>query len=151
MNASEMILGELQAAADRAAAAEAAFGREAARRRELLEKERSAAFRRLDVLTGLMTAVATTDKEDEAVSRGQALLREELGWDTDSELRREVLERFATIVKAAFTAGGSEGQSAVDELRSCLFDFETWYAEARGTSFWTLFDQYMPQTPVVDF
>jgi len=39
---------------------------------------------------------------------------------------------------------------AVDVI-ALLATFEAWYAAAHRTPFWDLFDQPMPETPLVDF
>ena len=37
------------------------------------------------------------------------------------------------------------------DVLATLTEFETWYAGKHGTPFWILFENHMPETPVVDF
>jgi hypothetical protein len=37
------------------------------------------------------------------------------------------------------------------DVIDALTEFERWYAETHPKPFWVLFENYMPETPVVDF
>lgn len=50
-----------------------------------------------------------------------------------------------------FRTQGSQDSEVMGLARKALADFEGWYAETRGSSFWTLFEQQKPDTPRVDF
>jgi hypothetical protein len=39
----------------------------------------------------------------------------------------------------------------VEDVRQALADFEDWYQATYRTPFWSLFEHYMTETPVVDF
>jgi hypothetical protein len=138
----------LETSAAEAAAAEAEARREAQRRLASLETARAFAFRRLNLMRAVTGAVAVAETEDIAVASALAVLREKLGWHTDSEARQEVLSRFVSVVRAVRT-----GRDAVSEpdVAGALADFETWYADAHPVPFWELFEHPIPDTPVVDF
>ena len=145
------ILDAVEGVARNAGAAETAFRREAAERIKVLERERSHAFRRLNLLRPIAEAVAPAESEEMAVAGGQAILRAKLGWSNDSEARSAILTRFATVVKGVFATlhPGPEGE--LIDILALLGAFEAWYEEVHGASFWNLFDQPMQETPVVDF
>jgi hypothetical protein len=153
MTALTPILDALEAAARSAGAAETAFRRETAERIKVLERERSHAFRRVNLLRPIAEAVARAESEEMAVAGGQAILRAKLGWSNDSEARSAILTRFAMVVKGMFATlhPRSEGEAEPADILALLDAFEAWYEEAHRTSFWSLFDQPMQETPVVDF
>ena len=145
------LLERLQAAASDAAAAETAYRREAAARIRALERERSFAFRRVNLIKPIADAVARADSEEMAVGAGQAILRAKLGWSGDSEARSAVLTEFAKVAKALFAALHPRDDQPPADVLTPLKDFESWYEAKHGVPFWDLFDQPMPETPLVDF
>lgn len=153
MTALTPILDALEAAARHAGAAETTFRREAGERIRTLERERSHAFRRVNLLRPIAEAVAGAESEEMAVAGSQAILRAKLGWSNDSEARSAILTRFATVVKGMFATlhPRSEGEAEPADILALLGAFEAWYEEAHHASFWNLFDQPMQETPVVDF
>jgi hypothetical protein len=141
----------LQGAASDAASAEAAYRREAAGRIKQLERERSFAFRRVNLMKPIADAAARAESEEMVVGGSQAILRAKLGWSSDSEARSATLTEFAKVARALFAnLHPVEGQPPADAL-ALLKDFESWYEATHRTSFWDLFDQPMPETPLVDF
>jgi hypothetical protein len=145
-------LDTLKAAADGAAAAENAFRRDAAERIKTLERERVFAFRRLNLMCSIAERVRVAEDSELAVASSVAMLRARLGWAGDSEAHSAVLSRFAPVAEAVFARLASPDEEApnADVIKS-LAEFERWYAESHATSFWVLFDQYVTETPVVDF
>src|SRR4029434_9489319 len=91
MTALATILDALEASARGAGAAETTFRREAAERIKTLERERSHAFRRVNLLRRIVEAVACAESEEMAVAGSQAILRAKLGWSDDSEARSAIL------------------------------------------------------------
>jgi hypothetical protein len=144
-------LDALKAAADEAEVAEKQFRREAAQRIAGLERERSFAFRRLNLMRAVAAAVAETEEEEVAVANAVAVLREKLGWVTPSEAREEVLSRFAAIGAAAFRSEETSELASAPSVQEALADFEKWYASCHPAPFLALFEQYIPDTPRVDF
>jgi len=145
-------LDGLKLAADRAAAAETEFRRGVAQRIAGFERERSFAYRRLNLMRKLLGAIGDAKSEEEALPQAAAMLRDALGWSSDSEARQAVLDRFLPVTRALLR---SLGVDSTDEAETspadALADFEAWYAETHPGPFWALFDQYMPETPLVDF
>jgi hypothetical protein len=151
-------LDTLQFAAEHATAAETEFRREIAQRAKTLEVARSSAFRRLNLMRAIAEAVAHAESEEVAVAGATAVLRTKLGWWSDSEARDAVLSRFAPVAEAVFANMSPEalafaegGEAERPDVVGTLAEFERWYAETHPNSFWVLFENYMPETPVVDF
>src|SRR5262245_24835053 len=150
------VLETLKLAADRASAAEGAFHRELADRIKKLEQERAFAFRRLNLMRLVVEAAAVAEEPALAVASSLALLRSELGWESDSESRSVVLSRFAPVAEAVFASVTPPNEDAArtpatdaDVIKS-LEEFERWYAASHPTPFWALFEQYRPEMPLVE-
>jgi hypothetical protein len=142
----------LKAAADTASAAEATFRQQAAQRIAALDRERAFAFRRLNLMRAIADAIVEAETEEQAVANALATLRAKLDWSNDSEARTLVLSRFLPVAQAVFAnLMTSENDAAVPDVAQALVEFENWYAQTRGTPFWSLFDHYRSETPVVDF
>ena len=153
MGPAQSYLDALKLAAERCAEAEDKFRREIAERTRQLEKERSFAFRRLNLMKEISAAVAGAESEEIAIAAATAALRAKLGWVSDSEARTQVVSSFAPVAQAVFASlAPSEGddEAKPDVIRS-LAEFEAWYEETHPHPFWFLFENYMPETPVVDF
>jgi hypothetical protein len=145
-------LGTLKAAAEAAEAAESTFRREFTERVKLIERDRAFAFRRLNLMRAIAAAIASAEGEDIAVACALAVLRAKLGWYSDSEARDAVLSRFAAVAKAAYASlAPAETETPRAGVIEELKGFEAWYVATHPAPFWALFEQYMPETPVVDF
>ena len=155
MIASASFLDTLQVAANGAAQAENAFRREIAERTKALERERAFAFRRLNLMRAIAEAIATAEDSKLAVACSLGVLRTKLGWTSDSEARDAVLSHFAPVAEAVFATLAPphppDQEAPKADVIQSLAEFERWYAEDHTTSFWALFDQYVMETPVVDF
>jgi hypothetical protein len=150
--AQAQFLRALQAAAEGAAEAEAEFRREANQRLVTLEAARAFAYRRHNLMKAVADAAAGPGSEEIAVSRALAVLRAKLGWHGDSEARSEVISRFATVARAvAGSLSACEDGGPEPDVMSALAEFEAWYAENHPGPFWALFEQHLPETPLVDF
>jgi hypothetical protein len=148
------LLDTLKAVAERAGETEKAYRRETVQRIAALERERTFAFRRLNFMRAVIAAVAGAETEEEATTRAAAALCDQIGWDGVSEARTAVLDQFATVTKAISAdldqeAEQSRGDGAA--VLAALGAFEAWYGATHTGPFWALFDQYVPQTSVVDF
>ncbi|NNM72440.1 hypothetical protein [Enterovirga aerilata] len=137
-------------AATGANGAEAALREDFARRIAALAEERAFAFRRLNLLTAITDSVTRADDEDMAAVYGLSHLRHRLGWSETEGVRDEVLERFAPVCRALHAASRPEPDPEADPGAE-LARFEAWYRERVGSSFWVLFENPMPETPLVDF
>ena len=153
MKPTPSFLDELKLATDRTATAEADFRREIAERIKALENERAFAFRRLNLMRAIAEVVAGAEGEEIAVAAATAVLRAKLGWSTDSEARDTVISRFAPVAQAMFAslAPSDDEDAPKPDVIASLADFERWYAENYPAPFWILFENYMQETPVVDF
>ncbi len=158
MKPTPSFLDDLKLAANRATVAEDDIRREVARRIKVLEVERAFAFRRLNLMRAIADVVAGAEGEEIAVAAATAVLRTKLGWSDDSEARDEVVSRFAPVAQAIFASLSPEDVAASDakaapapDVIGTLAEFERWYTEAHPVPFWVLFENYMPETPVVDF
>lgn len=142
----------LQADAERAAAAEASFRRESAQRIAGLARERSFAFRKLNLVRAIAEAVANAETEDAVPALAGAMLRHEFGWSGDSDAQKTVLEHFVPVARAIFRSLDPQApESGCADVLAALTAFEAWYADTHTGPLWALFDHYVPETPVVDF
>lgn len=146
-------LDALKAAANAAEKAEDDFRREIAERAKALDRERAFAHRRLNFMRTIADAVATAESEEIAVAVASAAMQAKLGWASDSEARSEVLTRFAPVAQQVFASlAPSEDEDAPrPDVVAALAEFEAWYRATHPNPFWSLFEHYMPETPVVDF
>lgn len=136
----------LEAAAVAAQDHEKRFRAEAAREIERLERERVFAFRRIRLAKLLAAAAPAGASADDAIAAGRRAVGEEFGWDTEGERHKAVLDRVGDLHRALLDApaGGQPPTAA-------LAAFESWYQGHAGQSFYALFDQYVPEAPLVDF
>jgi hypothetical protein len=145
-------LDALAHAADAAEKAEAAFRREIAARVKALEQERAFAFRRLNFMRAIGVVIAEAEDEEMAVANALGVVRDRLGWASDSEARGETLTHFAPVARAAFLSlAPPEAEAEPADVGAALAAFESWYASTHPQPFWVLFETYMPETPRVDF
>ncbi|HEV8389794.1 MAG TPA: hypothetical protein VGQ35_08115 [Dongiaceae bacterium] len=151
MSPSAPFLDSLEAAAGGASAAESAFRKEAAERIRTLERERSFAFRRLSVMRPIADAAGRAESEELSVAGSLAILRAKLGWASDSEARAAVLAQFVPVAQGVFASLRPRPEAPAPDVLALLAAFEAWYEATHRVSFWILFDQPMPETPLVDF
>ena len=146
-------LDALKLSADQSAIAENEFRSQIAARIKELEKQRSFAFRRLNLMKEVSSVIASAESEEIAVAAATAVLRAKLGWADDSDARIAVVSSFAPVAQAMFASLApveSEDEEKPDVIRT-LAEFEAWYEASHQSPFWVLFENYMPETPVVDF
>jgi hypothetical protein len=151
--AAHAIVAQLEAAAKAAQQAEDALRKRMVEEVARLERERAFAYRRLNLMRAVADAVARAESQDAAVANGLAAVRNELGWDGESETRTETLDRFAAVIRATFARLGSEtaeAETPAADPVDALSDFEAWYAARFERPFWVLFDQYVPELPLVE-
>ena len=87
-----------------------------------------------------------------AVANALSVVRDKLGWASDSEARSETLTHFASVARAAFLSlAPPEAEADRVDVAEALAAFESWYAATHPQPFWVLFETYMPETPRVDF
>jgi hypothetical protein len=142
--AAAVYVDRLRAQAEAAAATETAWRKEAATRTEQLARKRAEAFRRWNVLRDMGEAMRGVADRDHAVGAGIANVRERLGWPSvPSDSQQEVLTALRPVALAMLEPEGDVGGSVTT--------FEDWFLTRTGRGFWTLLDQPVVDTPVVDF
>lgn len=153
MTPAPSFLDALKLAAECAEQAESDFRREIAERTKTLERERAFSYRRLNFMRAIAEAVAAAEAEEVAVAAATGIMRAKLGWSSDSDARSEVLSRFAPVAQQVFAslAPAGEKDTPPPDVMAALAVFEAWYRDTHPNPFWVLFENYMPETPVVDF
>lgn len=153
MKPSALFLDTLALAASRSAQTESDIRREWAERIKTLERERAFAHRRLNFMRAIAEAVATAESEEIAVAAATAAMRAKLGWWDESEARTDVLSRFVPVAQQVFSglAPVVDEKAPPPDVLGALAAFETWYRETHPHPFWMLFENEMPETPLVDF
>jgi len=153
MDPAASFIDVLKRSADQSSVAEDEFRRGIAERMKELEKQRSFAFRRLHLMKEVAGVITQAESEEIAIAGATVVLRAKLGWVNDSEARSEVLSRFAPVAQAMFASlvpSADDNEEKPDVIET-LGEFEAWYAATHPNPFWILFENYMPETPVVDF
>jgi hypothetical protein len=147
----QALLATFEAAAAAAGETETAVRKRAYAEIGAAERERAFAYRRLNLMRTLARAIDGA-AEEEAVGRGLAAVRAELGWNDDSETRTETLARLALVVGAAFAslAPAERREPPAPDVAGALADFEAWYERTYGRSFWVLFEQQIEELPLVE-
>lgn len=153
MKPSAPFLDTLALAASRSAQAESDIRREWAERIKTLERERAFAHRRLNFMRAIAEAVATAESEEIAIAAAMAAMRAKLGWWDESEARTDVLSRFVPVAQQVFAglAPVVDEEAPPADVLGALAAFEAWYRETHPHPFWMLFENEMPETPLVDF
>ncbi len=150
--AAASFLDDLKNATSYADKAEAALREDFSARLKALELDRAFAYRRFNLMRAVVDGIAPAESEEIAVANTLGVLRTRLGWHSDSEPREAVLSSFAPVGRAVFMSfAPPEAEADEVDVMAALRTFEAWYLEKHGTPFWVLFENYMPETPVVDF
>lgn len=148
------LLARLEKAATDAKSAEAALRRSFAEEIARLERRRAFAFRRTRLIETLLRSSAPRDAGGDAtppVPAFRGAVASELGWTSLSPAHDEILDRLAPVAAAVARYATEPAAEASDRVISELDAFEAWFEAARGHPFYVLFDQYVPEVPVVDF
>jgi hypothetical protein len=105
-----------------------------------LERQRAFAYRKLNLVRTLCAAMASAENEEVAVAHGLAVVRAELGWESDSDTRIETLSHLEPVARATFAAlAPTARERCVADVATALDEFEAWYAARYERSFWVLF------------
>jgi hypothetical protein len=148
----QAVLATFEAAAAAAGDTETAVRKRAYAEIAAAERERAFAYRRLNLMRTLARAIGGADKEEEAVGRGLAAVRAELGWESDSDTRAATLDQFAAVIRATFAALAPETEEEARgaDVARTLADFEAWYERTYERTFWVLFEQEIAELPLVE-
>ena len=142
----------LQSAAQRADRAEDDLQREIVKRRKAIEQERKFAYRRYNFMRAIAGAVTGAENQEAAIDGALASMRNSLGWSGDSEARQETMADFVPVAAAVFASVSPAATEPPEaDVLVALQQFEATYLDKRGAPFWSLFESYYPETPVVDF
>jgi hypothetical protein len=156
------LVAQFESAAKATRAAEEELRKKLTEQIASIERQRAFAFRRTRLVRALASTADTgaaqegereteSDLEAKAWLQQRHAVREELGWTGESEAYDAILEQLrpvaAEVRRCACSGGPDDGADVLDELEK----FETWYERTHGKSFYALFDQYVPEVPVVDF
>ncbi len=114
-----------------------------------LERQRAFAYRR----TRLIQALAgVTDQDPELVAAAQRrAINSEIGWTGESEIEKSILDQLAPVARTVWQCACATEPATSANVMSSLQQFEAWFEKTHGKSFYTLFDQYVSEVPVVDF
>lgn len=152
MSATASFMNDLQQATLQADNAETELQKEIVARRNAIERDRKFAYRRFNFMRSMTDAVASADKPEIAVANAQAAMRNSLGWSDDSESRQAALTEFAPVALAVYASlAPAEAEPPEPDVLGELAAFETRYETRFGSPFWVLFENYIPETPLVDF
>jgi hypothetical protein len=139
---------------------EDAFRKEAASEIARLTAERLRAYRRVRLIGLLENAAHATPPDQDKVQAQRRRLCQEFGWSGDDAAHIEVLDQLEPVCRAIHGSGPDSGHGSGQgsgpapephPVHAHLHAFEGWFLAARKTSFYALFDQYVQETPVVDF
>lgn len=149
--AATAVVAEFEAAARAAQHAEEALRKRLAEEIARSERNRAFAYRRTNVVRTLAVASVGVETEEAALAAQRRAMREELGWTGPSAAYDAILERLQPLGRIVWQcACGAEAATSA-AVHAELAAFEAWFESAHQKSFYVLFDQYVPEVPVVDF
>jgi hypothetical protein len=146
------LVAEFESAAKTAQVAEAELRKTMAAQIGRLERQRAFAFRRTRLIRALAKSAGVRSSEPEEIWLAQRQsVSDELGWTGTSEAYDAILTHLQPLARAVQQrlgiVEGEEPAAVAPELEA----FEVWFEEVHGKSFYALFDQYVPEVPIVDF
>jgi hypothetical protein len=146
------LVADFEAAAKAAQEAEAALRRSMAEEIARIERERAFAFRRTHLVRLLASSAEGAEDEAAALAAQSEAACREFGWSAERPAHKEILERLAPVGKAVWQCACTlQDQVDATATNDALRKFEDWFEQARGQSFYRLFEHHIPDTPLVDF
>lgn len=150
--AAQKLVADFEAAAKAAQAAETRLRKAMAEEIARIERERVFAFRRTRLIRLLASSATGAEDEPAALAAQSQAVCEEFGWSSEAPAHKEILERLEPVGKAVWRcACATDEQVDAAATNEALSAFEDWFETARGQSFYRLFEQHVPNTPLVDF
>lgn len=146
----QALVQRFDAAAHAASVAEEDYRREATVRVKALERARSFAFRRLNLLKSVIAAMAGVEDEKEAETQAMAVFFREVNWNGASESQREVARRFLPVVNLLWLMRQDTRVTDIEAVEREFAAFETWFAENRNGPFLALMDGEVLELPLVE-
>lgn len=151
-SAAQKLIAGFEAAAKAVQEAEMALRKSMAEEIARLERERAYAFRRTRLIRLLASAATGAEDEPAALAAQSQALCEEFDWNAETAAHKEILEQLEPVGKAVWQcACTTDEQASAAATNAALRDFEAWFENARGRSFYVLFEHHIPDTPLVDF
>jgi hypothetical protein len=144
------VLQRLNAAAQTASIAEEDYRREAMARIKELERARSFAYRRLNLMTAVANAMAGAEDRAEATAAATGAFLNELNWNGASESQRQVADRFMPVIDAIWQARAADTPDSGEAVERELAAFEKWFDENRDGSFLSQMDGEVLELPLVE-
>ena len=149
-------LAELEAVANAAQRAELEFRASVAAETKKRERAREFAFRRLALARAMTAALRSAKAEESALAPQLAALKRELGWNTETDGRKKVLEAWKSVAAAIAERerpAKEKGAAATvcADVGKALAAFEEWYRGEFKSEFLALLDHEIPEVPVVEF
>lgn len=154
MNAdTRSFIADLEHAATAAQREEIAFRESIASEITKRERARQFAFRRLDLARTMSAAAAAAENEEDAVARQLAAFKRELDWHSESEARKRILDAWRPVATAVWSHARPDKTDTAQHasVPATMLAFEDWYRSENGNEFLALFDQEIPELPVVEF
>jgi len=158
----DSLIARLQADCTAAEAAERSIRASLEAQIKAAETARAFAWRRLNALSDMARAAAAEPEREMAIERQLVALFREIGW-LDSSLAelgegaqplidalRPIAEALHAEAHPAPAGEGAESAPAADPI-AAFRAFEAWYERERGQPFLSVYERYMPPTPVVEF
>jgi hypothetical protein len=149
--AAAALIAKFEAAAGEAQRAEEALRKRLSDEIARSERHRAFAFRRTNFVRTLAVASVGTDAEEVALASQRRAMCEELGWTDPSAAHEAILDRLEPLGRAVWRCACGAEAATTAAVHAELEAFEAWFEGAHGKSFYALFDQYVPEVPVVDF
>ena len=167
----DSLIARLQADCTAAEAAERSIRASVDAQIKAAETNRAFAWRRLNALSDMARAAAAEPEREAAVERQLVALFRDIGWIEGSlaELGegaapliaalRPIAEALHAEAHPAPARQGEEEQQEEDQREpapaidpiAAFRTFEAWYERERGQPFLSVYERYMPPTPVVEF
>ena len=144
-------LNTLETRARDASRAESEHQQEAARRTAELRTAREFAWRRLNLLRSLASALRDETAEPEALEAGRLALLREASLTTATKPQRDLADRFTPVTLAIWHATRDDADAeAAHTALEALAEFEAWHQADRGMPFLGLMERDIPNLPLVE-
>ena len=147
----ETLIDGFEVAAKMAQAAENKYRADAAAEIAQLEQARIVCFRRLRLVKLLAIEAAQAETVEVALAAQRRAVANEFGWNTGREDHCVVLDKLEIPGRAVWASLHRPAEDAISTAANDLTSFEEWYQAYAAQPFYVLFDQYIPQAPLVDF
>lgn len=149
--AAAALVASFEGAARRAQETEAALRKKVAVQINELERQRAHAFRRTRLIRILASSAEGSEEEDEALLAQRKAVSEEIGWAVESDAYKAILDEMKPLGLSVWRCVCGVEASSPAEVKKEIERFEAWFETKHGTPFYALFDQYVPEAPLVDF